>query len=123
MLSGEVRIGKLNLCVKAKVIARCRTVPCASFVRKLRESAQAFADHILANPIVTEYGFLAEYIFLAGGGGVGDIHCYILDTSGIVAFVVLLNSHHEPFSAADPQSIEDCTSVLIDVVWDVLTSD
>jgi len=89
----------------------------------LRESAQAFADHILANPIATEYGFLAEYIFLAGSGKVGGIHCYILDTSGIVAFVVALNSHHEPFSEADPQTIEDCTSVLTDVLRDTLTAD
>jgi hypothetical protein len=89
----------------------------------LRESAEAFAGHILANPIATEYGFLAEYIFLAGSGSVGGIHCYILDTSGIVAFVVALNSHHEAFSEADPQTIEDCTSVLIDVLRDTLTSD
>ena len=89
----------------------------------LQESAQAFAAYILANPISTEYGVLAEYIFLAGSGSVGGIHCYILDTSGKLAFVVLLNSHHEVFSEADPQTIEDCTSVLIDVLRDILIPD
>jgi hypothetical protein len=91
--------------------------------RMFRESTKAFASYILENPIVTEYGLLAEYLFLAGSGAVGGIHCYILEASGRVAFAVGLNSHHEPFYTADPQSIEDCTAVLISVLRDELISD
>jgi len=89
--------------------------------RMLRESAQAFADYITGNPPATEYGLLAEYAFLAGSGAVGGIHCYILDASGRVAWVLLLNSHHDVFSEAAPQTIEDCTAILIAVLQDSLS--
>jgi len=86
----------------------------------LQESAAAFAAHLEENPPETDYALLAEYIFLGGEGGVGGIHCYILDTNGNVAHVVLLNSHHNEFSDAEPETVPDCTDVLIGVLRDDL---
>jgi hypothetical protein len=83
--------------------------------KMLRESATAFADYVQANPIRTSYALLPEYL-MGTGGGVGGIHCYVLDADGKVAFAVLLNSHHKPFADAQPSSVADCTDVLIQVL-------
>ena len=37
-----------------------------------------------------------------------------------MAYAVLLNSHHKPFYEADPQTVADCTAVLIGVLCDDL---
>jgi hypothetical protein len=87
--------------------------------KMLRESAEAFAAYIVEHPIETEYALLAEYLIL-GTGVPGGIHCYILDGQGRVAYVVLLNSHWSEFSDADPQTVEDCTDVLIGVLREEL---
>ena len=82
--------------------------------RMLRESAAAFADYLKANPIETDYALLPEYLF--GRSNAGGIHCYVLDADGAVAYVVLQNSHHEPFATAKPKTAKDCTEVLIEVL-------
>jgi hypothetical protein len=87
--------------------------------KMLAESAAAFADYVQANPIRTSYALLAEYL-MGSGGGVGGVHCYILDADGKVAFAVLLNSHHKPFADAQPKSVADCTNVLIQVLGERL---
>ena len=85
----------------------------------LEESAEAFASYLAEHSMDTEYGLLAE--FLIGGRGVPvGIHCYVLDAQGRLTFVVLLNSHWSEFSEADPQTVEDCTDVLIGVLRDEL---
>ena len=86
----------------------------------LQESAAAFAAYLEENPPETDYALLAEYIFLGGEGGVGGIHCYILDDDRSVAYVVLLNSHHKEFSDANPETVADCTDVLIGILRDDL---
>ncbi|MHC4947182.1 MAG: hypothetical protein ACYTG1_02815 [Planctomycetota bacterium] len=86
--------------------------------RMLRESAESFAAHLSSNPVETDYALLAEY--LIGSRAVGGIHCYVLEPDGTVAFVVLLNSHHAPFSRVDPKTREDCTRVLLEVLDDEL---
>jgi len=83
--------------------------------RMLRESAEAFAAHLEQNPVETEYALFPEYLF-GGRGDVGGIHCYVLNKAGVVAYAVLLNSHHKPFAEAAPKTIDDCTAVLIDVL-------
>ena len=87
--------------------------------KMLRESAEDFAGYVRDHPIETEYALLAEYLIL-GTGIPGGIHCYVLDAQGSVAHVVLLNSHWSAFADADPQTVEDCTGVLIEVLRDDL---
>lgn len=82
--------------------------------RMLRESAAEFAAYLKANPTATEYALLPEY--LAGDWGVGGIHCYIVDADNRLAFVVLQNSHWPVFREVNPQTIDDCTEVLIRVL-------
>ncbi|RMF80988.1 MAG: hypothetical protein D6744_07660 [Planctomycetota bacterium] len=84
-----------------------------------RQSAESFRAHIAEHPIDADYALLAEYLLL-GDGGVGGIHCYVVDRQGRLAEGLLLNSHHEEFSEANPQTIDDCTKVLeavIDEAW------
>lgn len=90
--------------------------------RMLRESAADFAAYVTANPVETDYALLPEYL-KGGSGGVGGIHCYVLDAEGIVAWAVLLNSHWEPFADAAPKTADDCTNVLIDVLRSGLKPD
>lgn len=82
--------------------------------RMLRESAAEFAEYLKANPTATEYALLPEY--LAGDWGVGGIHCYIVDADNRLAFVVLQNSHWPIFKEVNPQTVDDCTEVLIRVL-------
>ncbi len=87
--------------------------------RMLRESAEDFAKYVVEHDIKTDYALLPEYL-TGGKGHVGGIHCYLLDAEGTVAYAMLLNSHHKPFQEADPQTIADCTAVLIGVLRDDL---
>jgi hypothetical protein len=82
--------------------------------KMLRSSAVSFAACLGENPVGTEFALLPEY--LMGPGYAVGIHCYVIDSEGRIAFVELLNSHHAPFSNADPQTVEDCTEVLISVL-------
>ncbi len=83
--------------------------------RMLRESAEAFAAYIGEHDIQTDYALLPEYL-TGSGGGVGGIHCYLLDAEGTVAYAGLLNSHHRMFTDANPKTTEDCTGVLINML-------
>lgn len=87
--------------------------------RMLRESAADFAKYVVEHDIETDYALLPEYLTFREGR-VGGIHCYLLDAEGTVAYAVLLNSHHRPFYEADPQTVADCTTVLIGVLRDDL---
>jgi hypothetical protein len=80
--------------------------------KMLRESAADFSAYVQAHPIATDYALLAEYL-LGGGGKVMGIHLYVVDAGGTVAYAVLQNSHHPEFQAVDPQSLADCTEVLL----------
>jgi hypothetical protein len=80
----------------------------------LKESAASFGGHLQDKPAESDYALLAEY--LIGPRTVMGIHCYVIDGEGRIAYVVLLNSHHEPFSAADPRTVGDCTEVLLSVL-------
>ncbi len=87
--------------------------------RMLRESAEDFAKYVVEHDVATDYALLPEYL-TGSTGGVGGIHCYLLDAEGTVAYAVLLNSHHRPFHEADPQTVADCTTVLIGILRDDL---
>jgi hypothetical protein len=83
--------------------------------KMLSESAEDFAAYVTAHPIDTDYALMPEY--LIGGRGVPvGIHCYIVDAEGGIAHVVLLNSHWTIFTEMDPQTTDDCTEVLIEVL-------
>ncbi len=87
--------------------------------RMLRESAKDFATYVVERDIETDYALFPEYLTFREGRVMG-IHCYLLDAEGTVAYAVLLNLHHEPFYEADPQTVADCTTVLIGVLRDDL---
>ncbi len=87
--------------------------------RMLRESAEDFAKYVVEHDIQTDYALLPEYL-TGSSGGVGGVHCYLLDAEGTVAYAMLLNSHHKPFYEANPQTVADCTTVLIGVLHDDL---
>ena len=85
-----------------------------------QESAAALGEYVQTNPITTEYAFLAEYLFLGGNGGVGGVHCYFVDSQGTLAYGFLINSHNPDFAEADPQTVQDCTALLIKALRDDL---
>lgn len=82
-----------------------------------RQSAQSFAEYIQEHPIDADYALIPEFL-IGGGGGVGGIHCYVVDRQGRLAEGLLLNSHHQAFSSASPKTVEDCTQVLQNVIDD-----
>jgi hypothetical protein len=86
--------------------------------RMLRDSIEDFRKFLLANPPPTEYALLAEYLYLGGEGGVGGVHLYLLDPSGRVAYVSLMNSHHAAFHSVKPRnrSAEDCTQIAVNAL-------
>ena len=43
-----------------------------------------------------------------------------ISAASTVAYAMLLNSHHQPFYEAKPQTISDCTAVFIGVLRDDL---
>ncbi len=55
--------------------------------RMLRESAEDFAKYVVEHDIATDYALLPEYL-TGSTGGVGGIHCYLLDAGGTVAYAV-----------------------------------
>jgi hypothetical protein len=83
--------------------------------RMLSESAAEFAGYLQDHPVDTEYAFLPEYLLLRDSA-VGGIHCYIVDAENRLAYVVLQNSHWPIFTEVDPQTLDDCTEILIRVL-------
>jgi hypothetical protein len=91
--------------------------------KMLTESAEAFASYLAEHPVATEYALLPEYLLLGGSGAVGGIHCYIVDAENRLAYVVLLNSHWDVFIEMNPQTVADCTPVLIEALREDLLDD
>ena len=89
--------------------------------KMLKESAEAFATYLAEHPVATEYALLPEY--LLGRTTVGGIHCYIVDAENRWAYAVLLNSHWEEFIEMNPQTVDDCTPVLIEALRGDLVDD
>ena len=77
-----------------------------------RDSAADFSSYLRVNPIATEYGMLAEYLTGGRGAPVG-VHAYLMNEKGTCAYAVLLNSHHAVFNDVDPETIDDCTTILL----------
>ena len=103
----------------AKATASDRHVPITgpwrmNQARMWKESSKEFGAYVRANPIDTKYALLPEY--LGGRTEAVGIHAYIVNAEGEVAFQVLLNSHWEEFSKANPKTADDCTAVLVDVL-------
>jgi hypothetical protein len=86
----------------------------ASQPKTLNESAAAFAAYLAKHPVATEYALLPEY--LLGRKTVGGIHCHIVDAQNRWTYAVLLNSHWKEFKEMKPQTVEDCTPVLIEAL-------
>lgn len=90
--------------------------------RMFRESTEALGGFVREHPIETDYALLAEHIIGGRGVPVG-IHCYVVDAEGTPALGVLLNSHWTEFSSANPQTVDDCTDVLLGVLEDRLETE
>ena len=67
-------------------------------------SMPLFSDHLKANPIDSGYALVAEYVVEETINVIHVIQCYILDSDGEDAFSFLLNSHHQLFSDARPET-------------------
>ncbi len=84
----------------------------ANQAKMFRGSAADFSAYVRQNPIQTDYALLPEYLIGGAGRPVG-VHLYLVNSEGAVAYALLLNSHHREFSDVDPQTTEDCTTILI----------
>jgi hypothetical protein len=85
--------------------------------RMLEDSARQFAAFVGERPPETSYALLAEY--LMGSEHAGGIHVYVVDRRGRIAFVALLNSHHDVFRDRSPRTVEECTEVLEELLRDL----
>lgn len=80
--------------------------------KMFRGSAADFSAYVQQNPIETDYALLPEYLF--GGRGLpAGVHLYLVDAGGTAAYALLFNSHHDEFNDVDPQTVEDCTTIVI----------
>ena len=101
----------------ATVTASAAQVPITSRwgmnqAKMFRDSAADFGAYVRANPIETDYALLAEY--LIGGRGVPvGVHLYLVDAQGTAAYAILFNSHHSEFTDVNPQTVEDCTTIVV----------
>jgi hypothetical protein len=78
-----------------------------------RESAEAFAAYVHANPPQTSYAAVAEFLFNRDDEPIG-IHMYLADVNGVLAYGVEMNSHHEIFVRNRPKTLTDATRTLIE---------
>lgn len=81
--------------------------------RMWRESCDAFAEFVKANPPPTDYALIAEYLKGAEQGVAGGVHVYVVTREGAEAFGVLLNSHHKTFRDVNPSTPDECTTAAI----------
>ncbi|MCK4340794.1 MAG: hypothetical protein KAY37_03615 [Phycisphaerae bacterium] len=88
--------------------------------KMFRNSVAEFSAYLLQNPLETNYALLSEYMI--GGRGIPiGVHVYLLDAEGTCAYAVLLNSHHQAFNDVDPQTVEDCTQMVLNVLREEFT--
>lgn len=87
--------------------------PSHNQLKMWRESAEAFAAYVRANPPPTDYALVAEFLLNRDNEPIG-IHMYLTDAKGVLAYGVGLNSHHEIFARNKPKSVEDATRTLIE---------
>ncbi|MFH1749062.1 MAG: hypothetical protein ABIG44_18685 [Planctomycetota bacterium] len=83
--------------------------------KMFKQSVADFAAHVRSNAVATDYALLAEYLIGGQGAPVG-VHIYLVDAEGAVAYARLLNSHHDEFNAVNPQSVADCTTMVMNVL-------
>jgi hypothetical protein len=70
--------------------------------KMLKESARAFADHIMGIKIQTDYALLVEILCNRDETHVGGVHHYLTDSSGKIVDVGLNNSHWSEYQAIQP---------------------
>lgn len=83
--------------------------------RMFRESVADFVAFLGEHPVDTDYALLPEYL-IGGGGKVVGVHTYVLASDGTCAYAIGLNSHHQAFNDVNPQSPDDCTTIIINVL-------
>jgi hypothetical protein len=84
----------------------------ANQAKMFRDSAADLGNFVRQNPIQTDYALLPEYLIGGRELPVG-VHLYLVDAEGTVAYALLFNSHHQEFRDVDPQTVQDCTTILI----------
>lgn len=104
---GAVTVGQAEIPLSGK--------PGMNQAKMLRDSLAEFQAWLTAHPIDTDYAVLPEYL-VDGQGRVVGIHLYVLAQAGMCADALLLNSHHEPFKKANPQTPADATQVVVGVL-------
>jgi hypothetical protein len=86
--------------------------------RMYRESVESIQQHIADHPISAHYAVVAEYLLNERSSKAVGIHLYIIDPAGSLVFSLDLNSRNPALQKAEPQSIADCTTLLIAVLED-----
>jgi hypothetical protein len=84
----------------------------ANQAKMFRNSAADFSTFVRQNPIQTDYALLPEYL-IGGRGKPLGVHLYLVDAEGTAAYALLFNSHHREFNDVNPQTTDDCTTILI----------
>jgi len=75
------------------------------------ERARSIREHVRESPPDADYVLLADY--MAGGGRVGAVHTFLLDSAGDWVIVAFQNSHHEDVNEIAPASLADCCDLSI----------
>jgi hypothetical protein len=82
--------------------------------KMFRLSVADFRTYLAEHPIGTDYALIGR------GGTVVGVHAYLLDAKGVCAYAIGLNSHHKPFNDVNPQTVDDCTKIVLNVLRDEL---
>ena len=90
--------------------------------KMLRGSAEDFSAYVRENSLETDYAMLAEYLIGGNGTPVG-VHLYVVDAGGTVAYGMLTNSHHQVFTDVNPQTVGDCTQIVVNSLREDLATD
>ena len=82
--------------------------------RMARESAGALAAHLAVSPAATRYALLPEYV--TASRNVAAVHAYVVRDDGVLAAMLVLNSHSDLFASAKPSGADDCTALVIEAI-------
>lgn len=90
---------------------------CTPWHKMVRQSARSLARYVKANPIDTSYALLPVY-WIGDSGTPQGVRGYIVDARGRLAWAVIetVRPHQQIFAEANPQGIEECTAVVIDML-------
>jgi hypothetical protein len=93
--------------------------PNSNQLRIVWDIARAFQEFLRKNPPVADYALLADYGIgrtIDGKTMVGGVQLILCDRKGDWALVTLRNSHQTDFQQINPQSPDDCSRLVVEVL-------